>query len=90
MSSNDGDISFTMPAELEEKLDEVETTDESAEVGTEATQTTPFASRVQRTQPVQQRIVGTKVGRNDPCPCGSGKKYKKCCWSKDQRSNVAG
>ncbi len=23
--------------------------------------------------------VRTKVGRNDPCPCGSGKKYKKCC-----------
>ncbi|HUU31368.1 MAG TPA: SEC-C metal-binding domain-containing protein, partial [Phycisphaerae bacterium] len=23
--------------------------------------------------------TGTKVGRNDPCPCGSGKKYKKCC-----------
>jgi preprotein translocase subunit SecA len=23
--------------------------------------------------------AGTKVGRNDPCPCGSGKKYKKCC-----------
>ena len=23
--------------------------------------------------------VGHKVGRNDPCPCGSGKKYKKCC-----------
>ena len=22
---------------------------------------------------------GTKVGRNDPCPCGSGKKYKNCC-----------
>ena len=21
-----------------------------------------------------------KVGRNEPCPCGSGKKYKKCCW----------
>ena len=21
----------------------------------------------------------TKVGRNDPCPCGSGKKYKQCC-----------
>ncbi|MDA3895171.1 MAG: SEC-C metal-binding domain-containing protein [Desulfobacteraceae bacterium] len=21
----------------------------------------------------------SKVGRNDPCPCGSGKKYKKCC-----------
>lgn len=25
-----------------------------------------------------------KVGRNDPCPCGSGKKYKKCCLSKDK------
>lgn len=23
-----------------------------------------------------------KVGRNDPCPCGSGKKYKNCCWLK--------
>jgi len=30
--------------------------------------------------PVQQvRRSGEKVGRNDPCPCGSGKKYKKCC-----------
>ncbi len=25
------------------------------------------------------RAVSTKVGRNEPCPCGSGKKYKKCC-----------
>ena len=24
-------------------------------------------------------VVSDKVGRNDPCPCGSGKKYKKCC-----------
>jgi hypothetical protein len=24
-----------------------------------------------------------RAGRNDPCPCGSGKKYKKCCWEKD-------
>jgi uncharacterized protein YecA (UPF0149 family) len=23
-----------------------------------------------------------KIPRNDPCPCGSGKKYKKCCWLK--------
>jgi len=29
-------------------------------------------------QPMQRR-TGEKVGRNDPCPCGSGKKYKKCC-----------
>jgi hypothetical protein len=25
------------------------------------------------------RLEGPKIGRNDPCPCGSGKKYKKCC-----------
>ncbi|EOD00396.1 preprotein translocase subunit SecA [Caldisalinibacter kiritimatiensis] len=31
-------------------------------------------------QPKQKTVVkGKKIGRNDPCPCGSGKKYKKCC-----------
>ncbi|MCF8050829.1 MAG: type I methionyl aminopeptidase [Desulfobacterales bacterium] len=30
----------------------------------------------------------TKVGRNDPCPCGSGLKYKKCCALKQQQSAV--
>jgi len=31
-------------------------------------------------QSVQQVVRGSaKIGRNDPCPCGSGKKYKKCC-----------
>jgi uncharacterized protein YecA (UPF0149 family) len=28
---------------------------------------------------VKSKQYETKVGRNDPCPCGSGKKYKKCC-----------
>ncbi|OYO76143.1 hypothetical protein CG709_16065 [Lachnotalea glycerini] len=33
-----------------------------------------------KTQKASGTIVkGHKVGRNDPCPCGSGKKYKKCC-----------
>ncbi len=26
-----------------------------------------------------ERVLNVKTGRNDPCPCGSGKKYKKCC-----------
>jgi hypothetical protein len=30
-----------------------------------------------------------KVGRNDPCPCGSGQKYKKCCLAKDDAARVA-
>jgi len=32
-----------------------------------------------RPAPQQPIRVGPKVGRNDPCPCGSGKKYKNCC-----------
>lgn len=27
--------------------------------------------------------MGKKIGRNEPCPCGSGKKYKKCCGLKE-------
>ena len=37
-------------------------------------------------QPV--RKAATKVGPNDPCPCGSGQKYKKCCMQKDKTSNM--
>jgi len=29
--------------------------------------------------------VAKKVGRNEPCHCGSGRKYKKCCLSKEGR-----
>ena len=32
-----------------------------------------------QTPPRTQRRTGAKIGRNDPCPCGSGKKYKRCC-----------
>jgi len=28
---------------------------------------------------VVTRVTKPKIGRNDPCPCGSGKKFKKCC-----------
>jgi len=33
----------------------------------------------QAPKPTPIKHTGPKVGRNDPCPCGSGKKYKKCC-----------
>ncbi len=36
-------------------------------------------------QPVRKQ---KKVGPNDPCPCGSGKKYKKCCMNKDIQSGM--
>ena len=37
-------------------------------------------------KPVRKAV---KIGRNDPCPCGSGKKYKNCCLAKDQAENRA-
>ena len=39
-------------------------------------------ARQQHRPPVQRSAP--KVGRNDPCPCGSGKKYKKCCLPKEE------
>ena len=57
-------------------------------------QATP--ERVQTAKPTEARVAGDgprqprrvkpsqKVGRNDPCPCGSGKKYKNCCMLKEQ------
>ncbi len=34
----------------------------------------------QHHHPVEQFVrASPKIGRNDPCPCGSGKKFKKCC-----------
>ena len=33
-------------------------------------------------EPPWPRVSASKIGRNDPCPCGSGKKYKKCCFGK--------
>lgn len=32
----------------------------------------------------REAIMNAKVGRNDPCPCGSGKKYKQCCMMKEK------
>ena len=39
---------------------------------------TPTANRTQSEEKVQPVRVEKKVGRNDPCPCGSGKKFKQC------------
>jgi preprotein translocase subunit SecA len=57
------------------------------EVHAEAPSTSEIASQQQaaiegaeakeKLEPIRHR--GSRVGRNDPCPCGSGKKYKNCC-----------
>ncbi|MDP4120569.1 MAG: SEC-C metal-binding domain-containing protein [Bacillota bacterium] len=35
------------------------------------------------------RTISAKIGRNSPCPCGSGKKYKKCCLDKSEEQKFA-
>ena len=47
------------------------------------TGTAAATKTVVKKQPVRKE---KKVGPNDPCPCGSGKKYKKCCMQKDKLS----
>jgi len=37
---------------------------------------------IEDTDKVEPIKADQTAGRNDPCPCGSGKKYKKCCWGK--------
>ena len=43
----------------------------------EGESTTPKTNQTEKAQPIVND--GPKVGRNDPCPCGSGRKYKQCC-----------
>ena len=40
-----------------------------------------FATTREPAEPVSAPVLsrGPRIGRNDPCPCGSGKKFKKCC-----------
>jgi len=47
----------------------------------EAKQKTPAMAQAEAGGNRKKRLKtgGKKVGRNDPCPCGSGKKYKHCC-----------
>ncbi|MEG0873293.1 MAG: SEC-C metal-binding domain-containing protein [Clostridia bacterium] len=38
-----------------------------------------FKESVDKSKPKPKPYLKNKIGRNQPCPCGSGKKYKKCC-----------
>jgi uncharacterized protein len=39
----------------------------------------PQRREMSRTHHLVQHRAGPKVGRSEPCPCGSGRKYKHCC-----------
>ena len=49
------------------------------------TSTSGTADQTLKKQPVRK---AAKLGPNDPCPCGSGKKYKKCCMQKDKAAGL--
>jgi preprotein translocase subunit SecA len=51
----------------------------SAETDTPAQRAAQSSSEQTDAKPEPIRHTGPKIGRNDPCPCGSGKKYKACC-----------
>ena len=53
--------------------------DESSAFKRPVPQAVPGQTNQPETVKLQPRVVENKIGRNDPCPCGSGKKYKKCC-----------
>jgi preprotein translocase subunit SecA len=52
-------------------VSEIEQQQQAAIAGTEAEK---------KLEPI--RNMGPRIGRNDPCPCGSGRKYKQCCMRK--------
>ena len=82
---------FEMFAEMIERIKEdvigqlfhvqVTREEEVEELDQQARQETEFVLSRGQGEGVKQKPVvsGQKIGRNEPCPCGSGKKYKKCC-----------
>ncbi|MBF0541568.1 MAG: preprotein translocase subunit SecA [Nitrospirae bacterium] len=74
------DMTFRIMSEFLNRLFHIQVqTDEAPKIRLEAKR--PPAVTYNRGDSAPQPIVkkGRKVGRNDPCPCGSGKKNKKCC-----------
>ena len=64
----DKDVSiFLLKAEIRQNIERKE---KPKKLLTNDTETTPVKKK-----PIKKQ----KIGRNDPCPCGSGKKYKNCC-----------
>ena len=60
---------FDTPGEYEEPQENFDETDEYE----------GYQENIDETDEYEPAKTWPKVGRNDPCPCGSGKKYKKCC-----------
>ena len=74
-----GVLSVTPKQEVK-RVEVAKVTSEGLQGGTQsAGKVAPKASPVKK---------APKVGRNDPCPCGSGKKYKKCCGMNENEADA--
>ncbi len=83
-SIKDGIVSAVFKARIKTSQEEVGVFADSPKSFIHS-QYTPLNKGRQKKQnqvkPIISKLKDSKVGRNDPCPCGSGKKYKKCCGS---------
>lgn len=64
---------------LDDDDDFDEDSEEADAVGEDAEQGLPVADGAEPEERLEPYVAPVTAGRNDPCPCGSGKKYKKCC-----------
>jgi preprotein translocase subunit SecA len=69
---------------LEVKKEEFDTEKAVMEMGKKSVASEENVADEEKPMPI---VKGEKIGRNDPCPCGSGKKYKKCCLLKVKASS---
>ncbi len=76
-----GDMSQRIRAEVIQRLFKVQVKKEEADLSIKKEQTLLY-NKGDGDEPKQPVKKDKKPGRNDPCPCGSGKKYKKCCGSR--------
>ena len=75
-------LSVVPTSKIEQKDVSKNTTERKAPVVVPTASDSPYGKAAEPDTETKKPVVlkaSEKVGRNDPCPCGSGKKYKKCC-----------
>jgi SWIM/SEC-C metal-binding protein len=78
-SSNPAVVRVQTPRKADEILSICNRHDWEAIIGVESDKLENIADLEKLLNPPTPLRKPVKVGRNDPCPCGSGRKYKKCC-----------
>ena len=69
---------FTVQVQRQQDVEQVQQQQQQQQQRAQQRVTMSHGGQTESTQPTPTRREADKVGRNDPCPCGSGKKYKRC------------